>query len=328
VYESLTSLDLDRTDQVEYAYGLEEKDSYADSGDTLSMSTAVTDVISRTTVGDVWPVDVVGMHLFMAGNIVTNHNGEFRCVQRLNDADIKVVRIPDSEAPGFQTETGVTNWSLKQFTTNFATAANTDASYFSPWNDVEPGDMLFVGHRQIMWDKVNMTFQTVGADFTGVWEYFDNETSEFNPLAVTDLGSQIEFNINTLLGTANRAGAYITFKLLKTGAQETVQSVWAGGVNKVTTAGLLGQVTVSTEAADYSVTASWVPFDQQEDGTILSGDAMGQAGGIEWDLPETVSRQWLATDVNNLDGFWARFRVVTTGTPTEPSIDRVKISEG
>jgi len=329
-YEALTAHDLDRTDQVKYVYGLEETDSYTISSDTLAMSLANPDVIARSAGS--WPVDAVGQRLFIniSPNQHTHHIGEFRVTERINALNIRVVQMPGSNTPGFQTDSGINDWSLKKYTTNYASSANTNSAPFNPWISPAVGDLLFVGHPHILWDQIDMVFTTFAAGITGVWEYFDNERSRLNPITggVVDNGSTLTIDCTTLLGSTNRSGALVKVIFLKTGVEEIVKSVWAGGKNKITTSGLLGQVIPSTDEDDYHITADWIPFDEQEDNTISGGSAMATDDLIRWALPETSARSWLKTDVNVIDAYWCRFRIVTASGVTNPDIDRIKIAEG
>jgi hypothetical protein len=329
-FEALTVQDLDRTDQVKYVYGLEETDGSAIVSDTLSMSLANPDVVQRNA--GVWPGDAVGQRLFVnvSPNQITAHIGEYRVTERINDTSLRVVKMPGSKTPGFQNDSLIDDWSLKKYTTNFAANANTNASPFNPWATPAVGDMLFVGHRHIQWSQLDLTFTAFGAGIKGVWEYFDNERSLLNPAVggITDNGSTLTIDCTPLLGTVDRNGALVKLVFLKTGAEEIVKSVWAGGKNQITTAGLLGQVTPSIDEDDYHITAEWVPFDEQEDNTDTGSSAFAQDDLVDWAMPETTARSWLQTDVNVLDAFWLRFRIVSVSTPTNPTFDRIKLDEG
>lgn len=323
-YEDLSGSDLSRGDRVGYCYGLEETDA-STTLIKVRVSSSAPDTIERyhtTTPGSegAWATDIVGQHIFLSKSLFTN-GGEFRVTQRLNDTTIKAVRIPGSETPGFVTE-DLLDFSVKEFTADNASVVNGVGS-FQPWNSVHVNDMLYVGHDQIMPTQVDLDFSTFGSGLAGVWEYFDSERSRFNPADVTESLGTLTFDCTSLLGTLDRSGAEVTVIFLKTGARETVTSVWSGGKNQITTSGLLGQVTASTDERDYHITADWVPFDNLDDST----NDWTQDDKVEWDLPEDQERSWLETDVNLVDAMWFRFRVVTAGI-SAPVIETIQIDQG
>ena len=321
-FEDLEGSDLDRTDRVSYCYGLETVDS-----GTCSVNSASPDVITRDSGS--WGTGAstpVGSHLFLTGSGPAYQNGgEYRVTQRLNNTDVRAVKIPGSQSPGFITEAGL-NWTLRKFTSDAANLVNSPSAFdtFQPWSSLNTGDMLFVGHKHIQFTQLDLELATYAAGgFTAVWEYFDDERSSFSPTALVDLGSTLEFDCTSLLGTLDRSGAEVTVTYLKTGATETITSVFAGGKNKITTTTQLGQITASTDPTDYSLTADWIPFDDTDDGTgdLTSDDA------VSWVLPQTLYRSWLVTDVNLVEANWTRLRIVATGT-TPPIFDTIKLSEG
>lgn len=321
VYEAPSDgVDLDRMDQVKYVYGAQQSDT-GTAGEVFSTSPDT----FRRGAGS-WATDVVGQHMLVRNSSVGN-GGEFRVTERLSSTDIRVVRMPNSVSPGFITEGSLT-WELRKYSVNFATQANTDATFFSPWaGTLYVGDALYVGHRQVMPTQLDLTFNTFAAGITGIWEYFDNERSAFNPTSVDTITvpGAIVFDISTLLGSSDASGAEVTVTYLKTGAHEVVTSVYSGGTNKITTAGLLGQVAASSDRDDYLVTADWAPFDQLDD---LSSDLTAN-GSAKWAFPQTLNRSWKRADiVNALSAMWIRYRVVAAAGVTLPSLDRIRMDQG
>jgi hypothetical protein len=323
VYEDLDGSDLDRTDRVSHVFGLEKVTGESGTG---SVSSTSSDVFSRDSGS--WGTGVntpVGDHLFLTGSGPAYQNGgEYRVTQRLNATDVRVVKIPDSESAGFITETGL-SWTLRKFTGDNASTVNLVGPTFQPWATMNVGDCMYVAHKHAQWSQLDFDLTTFAAGgLVGVWEYFDNERSAFNPSGVpVDLGSTLEFDCTSLLGTLDRSGAEVTVTYLQTGAKETITSVFSGGKNKITTTTQLGQVTVSLDPTDYHLTADWIPFDNAEDDTAnFTADDLAK-----WDLPQTLERSWLPTDVNLVEANWSRYRIVTTGT-TAPVFDTIKISEG
>jgi hypothetical protein len=321
-----SAMDLDRTDQVKYVFGLRKTDS-----GTGSVDTTAPDVFRRDA--GIWgsgPTDPVGSHLFLTDSDLFN-GGEYRVTTRLNDTDVKVAKIPGSKVPGFLTETGIT-FVLRKFSADYATQANTPASTFQPWPTApEVGDALYIGHRQMMWTQLDFILSGAAAtSIGGVWEYFDNERTLLYPADVTDNGSTLTFDLTSLLGTKNAAGAEVTVVFAQTGAREVVTSIWNGSENVITTDGLLGQTTPSDSVTDYLVTADWIPCENTADGTDDGNGTFSQDGSISFELPQTRERSWLATDVNLLEAFWIRFRYTNqiAGAPTNPTQDEIDIDGG
>lgn len=320
IYEaSEDGVDLDRMDQVKYVFATELQDS----GSAAQVFSSSPDTFRRT-VGS-WATDIVGYQLLIKGSSFGN-GGYYRVTQRSSSTDIRVVAVPNSESPGFTSETGL-SWELRSYSDNYATEANTDLSLFTPWTTLNLGDSLYVAHAQVMPTQLDLVFDTVAAGITGVWEYFDNERSLFNPVDVdlTTSPGQIIFDLTSLLGSTNASGAEVTVTYSKTGATETLTSTWSGTKNEALTAGLLGQVSASDTVTDYLVTSTWVPFDQLVDDTVnLTVD-----NKVEWELPQTTDRSWIKSDVVNLfEGHWCRYRATVLSGVTIPVIDRIQIDQG
>jgi len=311
-------IDLDRTDQVSYVFGLEKVKTGAGQVDTGSP-----DIFTRTS-GDSFVIGTdEARHLFIPAGIGSN-GGEFRVVEVIDTDNVRVVRVPGSGSPGFQSEASLT-WVLMAFTANYATEANTGSSFFSPWASLEVGDLLFIGHDQIQWDQIDLILNTPGAGFTGVWEYFDDRFSLFTPAAdVTDNGSNLTADVTTLLGTPDRSGAEVKIEYVPTGSQETVVSTFSGGKNVITTQGLLGQTAIDTDKDNYRITAQWVPVDNVDDQTLN----FQQDDSVTFDHPQDSERGWQKAEVDLNEAEFIRYRVLTVAGPTEPSIDRLQIDQG
>jgi hypothetical protein len=316
-------VDLQRNDQVGHVFGLQEVKSGVGSVDTGSP-----DIFTRTSGDSFAQADADnGRHLFVPRGLQDN-GGEFRVTEYISANQVRVVRVPGSTSPGFQDETGL-DWSLKDFTDDYATEANTGGSYFSPLPATPVvGDAVYVGHPQVLFGQLNAVLESGGAavDLEGVWEYFDDSLSKFTPSAVADNGDgTLTLTLTPLLGTTDRSGAEIIVEYLPTGATERLESVFAGGVNKATTASLLGQVAASTDIEDYSVTCDWVPLDNQADGS----DNLEQDGALTYNFPQDEDRDWQIAEVNLEEGYFVRYRVVSVGgSPAGPSLDRLRIDQG
>lgn len=205
------------------------------------------------------------------------------------------------------------------------TQASTDSVFWDMF-DTSPAaldDKLYIGHLDILFDTITMSFNTFGSNFDGVWEFYDGSTDDENPDLVTNMGGFLRFELTELLGLSDKTNTSVVVTHTPSGVSETVNSTFSGGKNIIDTVGLLGQSTVSTDVDDYSVGTDWNPLSEVVDGTAL----FTQDGDISFQLPQTVKQNWIKTTINGISAYWLRFRVIShTGTMAE--IDRIKITEG
>jgi len=211
------------------------------------------------------------------------------------------------------------------FGPNRAAVASVDSSFFLLFEDTpKAGDIINIGHQDIMWDALSWIFDVAASGITFAVEFFDNKLEDEQPDSVVNLGSTLEFDATTLLGTLDRSGAVVRVKLNDSGASEAVVSTFSGGINKVTTKSLLGQSVVSTDADDYSIGSFWNEVSDFTDSTSgLTADA-----AISYTLPQSLTENWNSNTVNNQAAFWLRLRVISVSAPTNPSVDRIRIDTG
>ena len=132
-----------------------------------------------------------------------------------------------------------------------------------------------------MFNQIAVVVTTPSADITGVrWEYYD-DSRIVAPDEVIDNGGTITLRIETLVIGLGSVGLDVLVTCLRTGQQEWLQSFSAGGENVVTT-GTLGQTTVSTNPADYTVQTFWPGLPDVVDGTA----GLSQSGDVTWTLPQ------------------------------------------
>lgn len=322
VFEDLVGSALDRTDRVSKVYGLETEQSGSDgvvrteAPDVFESATAT---VTSATLGKYVFIETPG-----------NNVGAFRVVeiiQASGPAMVRTVRMSSrTRSPGFQAATALA-WTIKAFTADFSAEANTNGLFFSPWATPVAGDMLFVGHDQVIPNQIDLVMQGggMGAGILGIWEYYDKDWSKFYPTSVVDNGGTISFVLTSLLGTTRVSGAMVEVECLLTGVKEWMSSIWFG-TNEGVTASTLGQTVVSTSVKDYRITAEWIPFEGQVDGTILGGSAFAQNGIVTMEeIPQNADRAWSAVEVNEETSFFLRYRIVVVVGPTAPSIDRIQI---
>lgn len=186
------------------------------------------------------------------------------------------------------------------------------------------GDIIYVGHTNVMWDTLDFLFNTFGDGLSYAVEFYDGTLEDAKPDSVVNNGANLTLDITTLLGDIDRSGTVVRIVLSSTGAQETRVSEFVGGKNVITTLGLLGQSTVSLDEQDYVIGTLW----NEVGDTLDATNSMTEDGKISYSLPQTQSRNWLNTTINGVAGFWSRIRVIEVTAPVNPSVDRLRIDTG
>jgi len=159
----------------------------------------------------------------------------------------------------------------------------------------------------------------------GVWEYYDGNFVKEAPDSVTDETGYLRLRLDTYLGTANRAGTRIRVQFNETGAYEDVFSEWSGSYNYADTSSYLGQTTPSTSPADYTIGSDWEELTNLDDGTVH----FSQDGDVTFDLPQTLTENWIAGLVNGETDYWLRYRVITAaGVTAVPVFQYGRLDQG
>jgi hypothetical protein len=209
------------------------------------------------------------------------------------------------------------------------TAAANAGSSFTPWPSPASGDALYFGHDSIMWDELDVDVVTPLANIVGVWEFYDGDFFDTQPLDPTNIGGgQVKFDLTPLLGAADRRGAKVRVTLNETGVFEDVVSTWNGTTNIATT-GLLGQTTPSEETTDYTIGSEWSEFAlSTELGFSDSTDGLLATGTLSYGLPQSALTNWQKATINGVSAFWVRFRIITVSGPTSPTLARCRLDKG
>jgi hypothetical protein len=134
---------------------------------------------------------------------------------------------------------------------------------------IDVGDAIVFCFETLAFNGLSMSFTTPGSDGTAVfsWEYYNEEGG--TPDSVTNLGVQLEFNLNTYLFRSSSTpadGLSVTIRYKPTDVAEVVDVVDSGGVLTATTT-FLGQTSPSLSTSDYEVLAEWRPIQNVTDGT-------------------------------------------------------------
>jgi len=214
--------------------------------------------------------------------------------------------------------------------TDYTTKANsavTPGDDFSPWATPAVKDAIYFGHPEAMWNQLSIAgLTTLAANIKGVWEYYDGNFRKTAPTSVTNLGGSLQFDLTSYLGLENRQGTKVRVQFNSTTAYEDVETTWVGGKNIATT-GLLGQTTPSTDPTDYTVGSDWEILSEVVDEPNNFSNPGG--GEVEYPLPQTLTRNWVATAVNGFSAYWLRYRIVEIlGGTTSPVFQRIRIDKG
>lgn len=238
----------------------------------------------------------------------------------------------------FESLEGVTIDRTDQFTsvqsddggtfTDHTTQANS-GSNFTPWSSPASGDALYFGHENVMWNKLNIDIVTAMSNITGIWEYYENDLYDIQPTSVTDIGGgSLEFDLTSLLGINDRRGTIVRVSLNESGAYQDVVSTWNGSENIATT-NLLGQTTPSTNIDDYTIGSDWTEFENELQLSFIDGTSnLSQDGDVEFLLPQNEINNWRKTEINGVEAFWIRYRIINVSTPTSPTINRCRMDTG
>jgi len=328
IFENTSAVDTTmRTDEIGYAYGMDYDRAGASQATVSSVdSDIVEDLTAPFTTAD------LNHYMTITGSSLGNDVEELRIIELLDEdtpGNYTKVRL---KGASFISESSLT-WSIYNISTSVASDwnAGTGANPFS--GALFNKDKLYIGHPDIMFDRLDFTLTGVTPSYTGVWEFYDPTTSSTNPDDVTVGVGDITFDLTTLLGAADVNGALVEVEYIPSGAKFKKFSVWQGGVNAVVTSEL-GQSSPSDDPNDYTVTAKWRPLDISTDNTIVGASSMAQSGKIEYTLPQTRTDSWYKfrlydhTDSEEKTAFFVRYRIVSHGGSSFHTVDRVQHTEG
>jgi len=211
------------------------------------------------------------------------------------------------------------------FGSNKQGAAATPGVLFNLFDSTpKKGDMIYVAHSDVMWDTLDFLFDSFGSGIEFDIEFYDATLEDEKPDTVTNLGSNLEFDLTTLLGDEDRHGAVVRVVLSSSGASEICVSQFVGGKNIIQTKGLLGQATVSTAVNDYVVGTYWNEVSDTTDNT----NKFTESEKISFSLPQNASQNWTSSTINGIAGYWLRIRVISVSSPINPIVDLLRIDSG
>lgn len=266
----------------------------------------------------------IGRLILVDGSIFGN-NGLFQIAEILSTTRARLVGVFGDDAPNFIPESGL-NWQIRNYGSNLNTQIGSAATPVPDgWGTPAAGDKFYLGSTAVMWNELDIVLDTAYSGLQGVWEYHDPDLDNETPDAVANQTTFLRVTVNSLLGTDDVNAALVRVTYLPTGVSELLISTFVGGVNVVDTSAFLGQTgTPSLDPDDYSISAKWVPLENQTDG---SSD-LTQDGKLEYDFPQTTRRAWKKVTVNGLEAFYLRYRIIAVVTPAAGAIDTMDIAGG
>jgi hypothetical protein len=120
-------------------------------------------------------------------------------------------------------------------------SAQSGAAEFQPLSTFEADDSLYIGHKSLMFDRIDLVLGTSGLGdnrfVDTVWEYFtDYKGGSGNPTLVETsvqnsavAAGAIRFDLTQLLGTNNRKKTKVRVLCALTGASEDIDTQFVGG---------------------------------------------------------------------------------------------------
>lgn len=313
LYEVEEDWPLDRCDNVSHVFSKSILQVGTDGATSVTAPTIFSSSSVTFTSAD------VGRYLFVATSKNGNHGYEYPITGFVDADNIEIATA------NFSTETAMV-FIIFEYSSDFATEANTSATPFTPWASYDMDNSLYIGHNNVQWSQVDLTTITPSANLIGIWEYYDPTYTFSDPSKLTDNGSYITFECDNLLGPINRtAGSIVKVIYKPTGKYEICLVYYNAGICYFDTAGLLGQSTVDISLLNYEVRMDWVPLNLNATGAYF--DAASQTES--WDVPYEDSINWQKNTVNGEVAYWCRFRISgKTGTTTLPIVDEINIDQG
>lgn len=178
------------------------------------------------------------------------------------------------------------------------------------WPNDERGDATYFGHPQLMFNEltIDLTNASFGAANNCRWEYYD-DLYTFSPDTVTDLGSgALRLDLEGEFGPSgqklNDTVFTVRVTFLPTGAYEDAVLEHDGAHYVETT--YLGQTTASEVEGQYEIKPFWIGVEGLTDTT----SGLKDPGTVTFTLPQTTTRRWVSTEVNDITAFWLRARAV------------------
>jgi len=280
-----------------------DEDNYISKTDRLSNVFVNPSVEITLSNKNVTLFDYVSTKVPEEGDIIVQ-DGKYCIISEIIDPD--TIRVNDSS--------DIVNGTARLVTDNFgadkAGEAFTSGLPFEFGNpEPKQGDELYFIHDSVMWDRIDFIVnQIYKTGLMGVWEFYDGSQEDENPDEVTNLGSNLEFDLTTLLGSEDKRGTKVFVTYAPSATGELVTSQYIGGKNIARSTGLLGQISPSLIENDYTVGTVWQPLAIDSNSAYEDGE-FSKNGSLIYPLPQSIKENWAKTTINGKEGFPLRFRV-------------------
>ena len=333
IFEALTPVVVDRTDQISFVYTwnsgiIEIKNNSFDVGDAIGINSVNFVVGTDFNVGAT--SEDTAQNLLDSINTSNDDRLSSKIMGLRKDEFIFLFNMDEfTEIHLTKTDNATDNFGLTDgyWSPEYAPDANTDGTYYTPLVLPKPNDAIYFGHKQIQFDSLEFTIDTFGAGVSGVWEYYDGEIEDTNPTTVVNTGSSLKVGLSSLFDDdKDYSGALVRIKLEETAVTEYAVSYYENGVNYVSTTGLMGQTSPSETATDYVIGSYWQAIPDIADET----DNFQESGTLTWTLPESATERWEKRTLLALfEGYYIRYRVISVDTVhTTPILERARIDQG
>jgi len=208
-----------------------------------------------------------------------------------------------------------------------------------PWTALDAvavDDAIYFGHATNMFNKLVFGFDELpgGPAARFIAEYYDGDYDDEMPDEVDDIGGgAIRFRVDVLFGSIDMAGTSVRVRSLRTNNYEDCAVFYSGGSNWIETTSTLGQngdpYDITEDPSAYVIGLYWHMLTLNQTSDDWDIDDYNGVARIEWELPQTVSKNWKKTTVNNFQGFFVRLRVfdIAAGGAEQP-FNRVWLDKG
>ena len=333
VFENTSPLDLTaRTDRVELAYGMVKEQ------DGTCFTSSVDPDIIEVSAGYQFVTADLHKVIEVTGSILGN-----------NIEDAMIEELLEETAPGsgiwkrarltgssFVSETAL-SVVMRGPTSNGGPDLATGVGFVPFAAPPVAGDKFYIGHTDIMWDRIDIVMAAAALGVEGVWEFYDDSETTVQPdsVVVDPVPGYLRFYLNSLLGITSDKGAHVKVQHVPTGYESTAIVQFAVGQNYVDVSGYMGQVIPSDDAGDYLVFCEWRPIDITQITTGTGLQRLAQSGLVKFDIPQSTSDRWARYQIyditagSQMESYFLRYRVLdNSGGAIGPSLTSLSIAVG
>lgn len=331
VYENIVAIDTTkRTNQLGHAYAL-QFDRWGVTSATVSsiQPDRVTDLTAPFLATD------LNHYMTVSGSVLGNNEEDLRIIELLDEGPVGQYSTVRLENASFISEDNL-SWIIKKISSDIATNWATGVATDPLPGGMISSDMIYIGHPDVMFDRVDMTLSApVTPGYEASWEFYDPTDSTVSPDEIVLGTGNMDVYLDTLLGTDNRQMALVEVEYIPTGAKYKGFTTYSGGRNYITVESHMGQSpTPSTEAGDYLVGCKWRPLPDIDDETLDASSTWAETGKFEFTLPQSQLNSWYKKRLydhaagEEKSAFFIRMRLVSSLGSSAPIPSTVEIHRG